>query len=110
MADKYNIFGKGGSGLGKIMRTVYFTVCEGYELNESNGKSKDFNDVLVGKFTPMKATRHYNRESPEHHIKVTKTTIYKQLVGMDFWQFWQYSEPSYDPVQVAQYIMTNKVN
>lgn len=111
MAEKFNIFGKGGSSAssGMVMRTVYFTVCEGYELDERNGKSKDFADTLIGKYTPMRATRHFNRTNPNHHIKVTKTTIYKQLVGMDFWDYWQYATPSYDPIQTAQYILNNKV-
>ena len=49
MAEKYNIFGKGGGQTGKIMRTVYFTICEGDELDERNANAKDFYDVLVGK-------------------------------------------------------------
>ena len=109
MADKYNIFGKSGGGTGKIMRTVYFTVCEGYELDERNGKDKAFTDVLMGKWTPDRATRYFGREMPSHHIKVSKTTTYKQLVGMDFWTFWQYAEASYDPQVTDKYILGNKV-
>ncbi len=108
VADKYNIFGKSGRS-GRIMRTVTFTVCEGYELNESNGKSREFKDTLVGKYTPKRATRAFNKISPGYHIKITHTIVYSQLVSMDFWDFWQYCEPRTDPKKLEEYILEKKV-
>lgn len=108
MADKYNIFGKGGQ-TGKIMRTVYFTICEGYELNELNGRQKEFTDCLVGQYTPRRATKYFNRTRSSRSIKITRTHIYSQLVGMDFWEFWQYASPSEDPKPVKEYILDNLV-
>lgn len=110
MAEKYNIFGKGGGQTGKIMRTVYFTICEGDELDERNAKARDFYDVLVGKYKPKRATRHFNHVMPGHRIRIHKTTIYQQLVGMDFWEFWQYAEASYDPVKVDSYVFDTKID
>lgn len=109
MADKYNIFGRGTGKSGQIMRTVYFTTCEGYELDEHNGRSKDFVDVLVGKYTPSRATKHYNSALPGHHIKITHTCVYSQLVGMDFWTYWQYASASDEPKKLKEYILDNQI-
>ena len=109
MAEKYNIFGKGLGTTGRIMRTVYFTVCEGYELDENNGKSNDFTDVLVGQFKPRRATKFYNKALPGHHVKITRTQVFSQLVSMDFWQFWQYAAASNDPKKLHEFILDNQV-
>lgn len=109
MADKYNIFGKGGQ-TGKVMRTVYFTLCEGYELNELNGRQLDYHDCLVGQYTPRRATKFFNRSRSNRSIKITRTHVYSQLVYMDFWEFWQYAMPSSDPKLVKEYVLDNLVS
>ena len=109
MADKYNIFGKGGQ-TGKVMRTVYFTICEGYELNELNGRQLEYRDCLVGQYTPRRATKFFNRSRSNRNIKITRTHVYSQLVYMDFWEFWQYAMPSSDPKLEKEYVLDNLVS
>ena len=108
MADKYNLLGKGGQA-GKVMRTVFFTVCEGYEVMP-DGYQRDFMDVLIGRYTPMRANRYFVRERKNQMISITRTKVFKQLVGMDFWQYWQYADPSEDPQLVEQYVLNNKIS
>lgn len=107
MADKYNIFGAGGSDA-KIMRTVYFTLCEGDELDERNGKTAEYKDVLIGRYNPRRATKHFNRQGLRR-VRITRTTVMKQLVSMPFWDFWQYAEPSSDPVKCCEWILDEQV-
>lgn len=109
MADKYNIVQHKGNNA-KVMRTVYFTLCEGDELDENNGRSHQYFDVLIGKFTPFRATRYLNKQAIGKRVRITRTVIMSQLVGMDFWQFWQYAEASNDPEKVCEYILEKKVS
>lgn len=109
MSDKYNIFGARGSE-GRIMRTVYFTICEGDILDERNGKASSYHDVLVGKYTPKRATRCINRDDPSKRVRINRTVIMSQLVSMPFWDFWQYAEASDDPKPVAEWILEQRVN
>lgn len=109
MADKYNIVQHKGNNA-KVMRTVFFTLCEGDELDENNGRSHQYFDVLVGKFTPYRATQYLNKQAVGKRVRITRTVIMSQLVGMDFWQFWQYAEASNDPEKVCEYILEKKVS
>lgn len=107
MADKYNIFGAGGTDA-RIMRTVYFTLCEGDELDERNGKTADFHDMLIGRYTPKRATRHLNRQGLKQ-VRITRTVVMKQLVSMPFWDFWQYAEASSDPSKVSEWVLDKQI-
>ena len=109
MAEKYNIVKHLGNNA-KVMRTVYFTICEGDELDENNGRSHQYYDVLVGKFTPRRATSYLNKQLVGKHVRITRTIIMSQLVSMDFWQFWQYAEASNDPEKVCEYILDKKIS
>lgn len=109
MADKYDV-SKASNASGRIMRTVYFTLCEGDVLDEGNAKASPYHDVLIGKYTPKRATRTINGKDPSKHIRITHTVVMSQLVSMSFWEFWQYAEASDDPNIVSEWILDQKIS
>lgn len=103
MAIKAELAGLEG-GNARIMRNVYFTVCDG-DMIDNAGDTHPYHDVLVGQFKPKRATRYFARVDPDSNIRIIKTQIYRQLVSMSFADFWLASDASNDPELVTEYVM-----
>lgn len=103
MTIKADLAGLDGANA-RIMRTVYFTVCDGDTIDNA-GDTHSYHDVLVGQYKPKRATRYFARVDPDSNIRIIKTQVFKQLVSMSFADFWLAAEASKDPELVDEYVM-----
>lgn len=107
MAEKHDLSGCMGED-SRIMRTVYFTICEGYQMS-NDGYSHPYTDTLIGKYTPSRATKFFARETPDENITITRTKIHRQLISMAFYDFWLNGIASDDPVCISEYALDRKL-
>ena len=91
----------------QVRRAIVFTRCIGDEVLE-DGTTRPFEDVLLGVYTPKQATACIGRERADNLVRITRTTVYKQVCVMPLLDFWSASVAVTDPIITQEYVMDKK--
>lgn len=66
-----------------ITRTYTLSTCNGQRVNRDSGEFEDFTDVLVGDYTPIRATRALRRKHHDETISIVNVEKETKKYRMD---------------------------
>lgn len=70
-----------------IKRSVTLSACEGQRVNPATGEFEVYSDVLVGSYTPERATRVIRRLTGDQSVTVTHVEQETALYSMPIEKF-----------------------
>lgn len=73
--------------MASIYRTYTLSACNGQRINSESGEFEDFTDVLVGDYTPPRASRALRRKYKDETITINnieKETAKYKMDALDF--------------------------
>lgn len=76
----------------RIYRTITYTACNGQHLNTATGEFEDYCDVIIGDYTPARATRYLRRVAGDDSITINNVEQETKKYQMDVQTFIEYAE------------------